>query len=54
VGVLHGDDVDLVEFCEGGRRYLADVKTGQKTGFFLDQRDLRHKLRALRRPTEMC
>lgn len=44
VGVLYGEDVDRVEFCEGEMRYLADIRSGQKTGFFLDQRDLRRRL----------
>ncbi len=30
-----------VVVCEGERRYLADVAHGQKTGFYLDQRDAR-------------
>ena len=37
VGVLYGDGtVDRVEFREGDLRFVADVKSGQKTGFFLD------------------
>ena len=31
----------LVEICERGRRYAVDVVGGQKTGFYLDQRDSR-------------
>jgi 23S rRNA (cytosine1962-C5)-methyltransferase len=30
-----------IEIREGARRYLADVAHGQKTGFYLDQRDAR-------------
>jgi len=41
VGVLHGEDAERVEFRENECRFIADVKSGQKTGFFLDQRDLR-------------
>jgi 23S rRNA (cytosine1962-C5)-methyltransferase len=41
VGVLYGEDVDRIEFREGELRFVADVKLGQKTGFFLDQRELR-------------
>ena len=40
-GLLFGDDVEEVEFLENGLRFVADVLAGQKTGFFLDQKDLR-------------
>lgn len=30
-----------VEICERGRRYRVDLRRGQKTGFYLDQRDSR-------------
>ncbi|MCR9291935.1 MAG: class I SAM-dependent rRNA methyltransferase [bacterium] len=36
-----------VEFLENGLRFTADVWRGQKTGFFLDQRDNRHLIRRL-------
>ena len=36
-------------FLENGLHFLADVSGGQKTGFFLDQRDNRARLRALAR-----
>jgi 23S rRNA (cytosine1962-C5)-methyltransferase len=39
--------MDPVPFLENGLRFLADVGAGQKTGFFLDQRDNRARLRAL-------
>ncbi len=38
---------DAVEFLENGIRFRADVLHGQKTGFFLDQRDNRHLIRQL-------
>jgi 23S rRNA (cytosine1962-C5)-methyltransferase len=38
---------DLAAFTENGLKFLADVSTGQKTGFFLDQRDNRARLRTL-------
>lgn len=41
--------IDLVPFLENGLRFFADVSSGQKTGFFLDQRDNRARLRALTR-----
>ena len=37
----------IVAFLENGLRFLADVSSGQKTGFFLDQRDNRIRLGAL-------
>ena len=36
-----------VPFLERGLRFLADVEGGQKTGFFLDQRENRHLVREL-------
>lgn len=36
-----------VEFLENGMRFTADVLRGQKTGFFLDQRDNRNFIRGL-------
>lgn len=36
-----GSISEPVEFTEHDQKFLADVKEGQKTGFFLDQRDLR-------------
>lgn len=36
----------LAEFLENGLRFSADVSSGQKTGFYLDQRDNRARLRA--------
>jgi 23S rRNA (cytosine1962-C5)-methyltransferase len=44
-----GEGGALVPFLEHGLRFLADVSAGQKTGFFLDQRDNRARLRALAR-----
>ena len=41
-GVLSGQEPpDQLEINEHGLRYLVDVKHGQKTGFFLDQRENR-------------
>jgi 23S rRNA (cytosine1962-C5)-methyltransferase len=40
-------DLDLVPFLENGLTFFADVARGQKTGFFLDQRQNRTRLRAL-------
>jgi 23S rRNA (cytosine1962-C5)-methyltransferase len=40
-------EIEAVPFLENSLRFLADVSGGQKTGFFLDQRDNRSRLRAL-------
>lgn len=40
-GVLHGALPEHVEVNEHGLRFAVDVAEGQKTGFFLDQRDNR-------------
>ncbi|HKF43342.1 MAG TPA: class I SAM-dependent rRNA methyltransferase [Thermoanaerobaculia bacterium] len=40
-------EIRLVPFFENGLRFFADVASGQKTGFFLDQRDNRMRLGAL-------
>lgn len=40
-GVLLGEDVTEVVILENGRRFRVDVAGGQKTGFFLDQRENR-------------
>ena len=44
-----GSEPALVPFLENGLRFVADLAAGQKTGFFLDQRDNRARLRALAR-----
>ena len=40
-GLLYGDVPDRVELKENGVRFLVDVKQGQKTGYFLDQKENR-------------
>jgi len=40
-GVLRGSLPERVEVVEHGLRFVVDVVAGQKTGFFLDQRDNR-------------
>jgi 23S rRNA (cytosine1962-C5)-methyltransferase len=43
-GVLFGrQPPELLEFREGPYRFLADIIGGHKTGFYLDQRDNRHR-----------
>ena len=44
---LRGPPAGTVEFLENGLRFEADVVRGQKTGFFLDQRENRAEVRAL-------
>jgi len=49
-GVLWGDPPKQpVAILERGRRFLVDVAGGQKTGFYLDQRDARDLVQALAR-----
>ena len=46
--VLAGDlSGEAIPFFENGIRFRADVMAGQKTGFFLDQRDNRHLVRTI-------
>ena len=40
-GLLFGEVPDRVEMQENGLRFLVDVREGQKTGFFLDQKENR-------------
>ena len=40
-GLLYGNVPDRVEINENGVRFWVDVKEGQKTGFFLDQKENR-------------
>ena len=44
-GLLMGSVPERVEIRENGIRFLVDLIKGQKTGFFLDQRDKRQALR---------
>jgi 23S rRNA (cytosine1962-C5)-methyltransferase len=44
VGILHGKDVTDVEIEEQGFKFLVNVIEGQKTGFFLDQRENRQAI----------
>ncbi len=42
VGTIRGDPPpETIEIEEGGHKFLVDIRRGQKTGFFLDQRDNR-------------
>ena len=47
-GPLWGDaPPETIEIHEGERRYRVDVAAGQKTGFYLDQRDARDRIQGL-------
>jgi 23S rRNA (cytosine1962-C5)-methyltransferase len=49
-GVLFGEEPPVpLEIVENGVRLLVDLVHGQKTGFFLDQRDNRARIRGLAR-----
>ena len=49
-GVLAGEmPLDLIQIEERGNKFFVDVKRGQKTGFFLDQRQSRAFLATLAR-----
>lgn len=41
VGLLSGKVPDQIKILENGYHFVVDLKEGQKTGFFLDQRDKR-------------
>src|SRR5206468_1465723 len=48
--ILEGTDLaGPVIFSESGLRFEADVQRGQKTGFFLDQRENRRRVESLAR-----
>ena len=43
--ILNGNEpLEKIEILEGGNKFLVDIKHGQKTGFYLDQRENRNKL----------
>jgi 23S rRNA (cytosine1962-C5)-methyltransferase len=44
-----GEGSSRVPFLENGLHFIADVGAGQKTGFYLDQRENRSRLRAIAR-----
>jgi len=45
--VRYGEPIDKAVFFENGLKMISLCTTGQKTGFFLDQRDARFALRSL-------
>ncbi len=48
-GQLRGETPDEIVIAEDGMRFAVDVKAGQKTGFFLDQRENRRLVRGYAR-----
>jgi len=46
-GLLYGEVPDRVEMKENGITFMVDVKNGQKTGFFLDQKENRREVMRL-------
>lgn len=52
-GVLRGQVPDKVEIVENGVRLLVDVKEGQKTGYFLDQKENRAAIAPFCRDAEV-
>jgi 23S rRNA (cytosine1962-C5)-methyltransferase len=52
-GVLRGTLPDNIEVIENGLRFLVDVAAGQKTGFYLDQRDNRALTETLARDKDV-
>lgn len=53
-GFIYGDDTtDIAQIMENGCKFIVDFVTGQKTGFFLDQRINREKIGALSRNTNV-
>ncbi len=44
-GVLYGEVPDAAEICENGLKMTVDIKHGQKTGYFLDQKENRAAVR---------
>jgi 23S rRNA (cytosine1962-C5)-methyltransferase len=47
-GVLAGSEPPArIEIVEHGLRFFVDVRRGHKTGYYIDQRDNRHKIRDL-------
>lgn len=46
-GQICGTTPDLIEIHENAMRFLVDIKNGQKTGFFCDQRDNRKTVKTL-------
>jgi 23S rRNA (cytosine1962-C5)-methyltransferase len=46
-GLLFGRDVAEVDILENSNKFIVNIKEGQKTGFFLDHREMRNKIQLL-------
>jgi 23S rRNA (cytosine1962-C5)-methyltransferase len=46
-GLVHGPSVETVEVLEDGLRFEVDIVRSQKTGLYLDQREMRRRARDL-------
>jgi 23S rRNA (cytosine1962-C5)-methyltransferase len=53
-GVLYGDMPSEIIVQENGLKFRADIASGQKTGFFLDQRENRRLFREYARDKTIC
>lgn len=49
VRVLHGEEVEEIAIVENGLRFPVQWKKGQKTGFFIDQREMRNLVKDVSR-----
>lgn len=49
IGTLYGSHADEVEILENGLKFIVPLKDGQKTGFFLDHREMRDWVKNLSR-----
>ncbi|MCI0381973.1 MAG: class I SAM-dependent rRNA methyltransferase [Chlamydiae bacterium] len=47
VSLLWGKEIEEIPILENGLHFFADWKRGQKTGFFLDQREMRHLVKTI-------
>lgn len=45
--ILYGPEIDEIEFRENGLKFITSLKDSQKTGFFLDHREMRAWVREL-------
>lgn len=46
IGVLDGDPPGIVQIVENGLKFNVNIVSGQKTGFFLDQREMRQLIKS--------
>jgi len=50
-GIIYGEIPETVVMEDNGLKYIVDIVDGQKTGFFLDQRDSRKFIRPYLKPS---